>query len=145
MFGVTTPRSDGMFICMDAQTTARLRLMDARLVALEMAVLPRPIKRTIGGLPLPPDPWEPGELIPKTDWVCLRVNAIEMVLRWILDLEEERALDDGDVPLKEMVEERLGEAEGIADEAEADGRNFEERLKAAAIRQAAEVLQPPEN
>lgn len=128
-----------MFICMDAQTTARLRLIDARLIALEMAVLPKPIKRTIGGLPLPPDPWEPGDVLPRTDWVCLRVNAIEMVLRWILDLEEERALDDGDVPLKELVEERLGMAEGIVAEADV-GANFEERLSSAAVRQAGEVL-----
>ena len=95
---------------MDEQTAARLRLVEARLVALESAVRPKPIRRTKSGIPRQPKPWEPGDAEPITDWLALRLLAFEHVFGFVLRADELRSEDDDAIPLIQIAD---GELDGL--------------------------------
>lgn len=87
---------------MDDQNEAWRRLTDARLRTLEAAISPRRIRRDRKGRPLPGAPYEPGDRRPLTKWLELRVLAIEMLLRLLLDADLNRSWEmdvDGLEPL----------------------------------------------
>lgn len=96
---------------MDDQNEAWRRLTDARLKTLEAAVQPRRIRRTRKGLPLPAPQYEPGDRKPLTKWLELRVLAIELLLRLILDADEGRAGDLDVEGLEGLLEEDLSRLE----------------------------------
>lgn len=90
---VTAEAAFRMVTTMDDQNEAWRRLTDARLQALEHAVVPRRIRRDKKGKPLKPLPYEPGERVPLTKWLELRIHALEMLLRLLLDADRYRSPD----------------------------------------------------
>lgn len=100
-----------MVPAMDDQTEAWRRLTDARLRALEEAVKPAPVRRGVSGRPLVPLPYEPGDRVPLTKWLEVRLMALELLLRLLLDVDRDRA-DDLDVDgLEEGIDKQLSSME----------------------------------
>lgn len=67
------------------------RLTDARLKMLEVAVNPPRIRRSRSGVPMHPVPYEPGDRQPLTKYLAVRLFAVELLLRLMLDADERRA------------------------------------------------------
>lgn len=100
-----------MVTLMDDQNEAWRRLTEARLKTLEAAVQTRPIRRRRDGRPLPAIRYEPGDRKPLTQWLEMRVQAIELLLRLMLDADQTRA-DELDLEnLEEMIEAQLDRME----------------------------------
>ena len=94
---------------MDDQHEAWRRMTDARLRYLEMAVSPPRVRLARSGRPRPPEPYEPGDRQPLTRWLEVRVLAIELLLRLLLDADSSRA-DELDVhPLEDAMNATLWE------------------------------------
>lgn len=103
----TVDLAAGMVTIMDDQNEAWRRLTDARLSTLETAVQPRRVRRRMDGKPHPALPYEPGDRKPLTRWMELRILAIEMLLRLLLDTDASRA-DDLDVdPYEVLIDAEL--------------------------------------
>jgi hypothetical protein len=85
-----------MVTLMDDQNGAWQRLTDARLAELEAAVQPRRVRRNAKGIPMRPLPYEPGDRTPLPRWTAVRLMAVEVLLRLMLDADASRA-DDMDV------------------------------------------------
>lgn len=102
---------------MDDQNEAWRRLTDARLRYLEAAVKPQRIRRGVKGQPLPPLAYEPGDRFPLTRWLSVRLDAMELLLRLLLDADEERADEDlSCASLEELMTPTLAELEAWTDE-----------------------------
>ena len=98
---------------MDKQVAARLRLAEVRLEALEVAVRPKPIRRTKTGLPRSPEPYEPGDDTPITDWLALRLMAFENLFGFVLQADARRVGEpaDADIALHDLADFTLGDLE----------------------------------
>ena len=115
------------------QTAARLRMVEARLAALEMAVRPKPIRRTRTGLPRPPEPWMPGEAEPITDWLAMRLTAAEHVIGFVLRADMARAEDEGTDSLAEIADGDLMDVEAALAATKTRGTEFGDRLFRAMV------------
>lgn len=99
---------------MDDQHEAWKRMTDARLRYLEQAVSPPRVRLARNGRPKPPDPYEPGERLPLTRWLELRLLSMELLFRLVLDAEREQAAELDIVSLEDAIEAPLTEMEGWA-------------------------------
>lgn len=89
-------------------------MTDARLRYLEQAVSPPRVRLARNGRPKPPDPYEPGERLPLTRWLELRLLSMELLFRLVLDAEREQAAELDIVSLEDAIEAPLTEMEGWA-------------------------------
>lgn len=85
-----------MVLAMEDQYEAWKRQTEARLWYLEDAVKPQRIRRAVNGKPLPPPAYEPGERFPLTKWLMVRLDALEVLLRVLLDADAARSEDQLD-------------------------------------------------
>lgn len=99
---------------MDDQNEAWRRMTDARLRYLEAAVSPPRVRLARNGRPKPPDPYEPGDRLPLTRWLELRLLSMELLFRLVLDAEREQAEELDIVSLEDAIEAPLTEMEGWA-------------------------------
>ena len=97
---------------MQDQHDAWQRMTDARLRNLEAAVNPPKIRLAKGGRPRPPDPYEPGERLPLTRWLEVRVLAMELLVRLLLEADESRSYDLDVESLEDLVQYPLRQLEG---------------------------------
>ena len=97
---------------MQDQHDAWKRMTDARLRNLEAAVNPPKIRLAKGGRPKPPDPYEPGERLPLTRWLEVRVLAMELLVRLLLEADESRSYDLDVESLEDLVQYPLRQLEG---------------------------------
>jgi len=89
---------------MDDQNEAWRRLTDARLKYLEAAVQPSRVRRRKDGRPLPPLAYEPGDRLPLTRWLEIRLMSLELLFQLLLSADRHRA-DDLDVdPIECLIE-----------------------------------------
>ena len=97
---------------MQDQHDAWKRMTDARLRNLEAAVNPPKIRLAKGGRPRAPDPYEPGERLPLTRWLEVRVLAMELLVRLLLEADESRSYDLDVESLEDLVQYPLRQLEG---------------------------------
>ena len=97
---------------MQDQHDAWQRMTDARLRNLDAAVNPPKIRLAKGGRPRPPDPYEPGERLPLTRWLEVRVLAMELLVRLLLEADESRSYDLDVESLEDLVQYPLRQLEG---------------------------------
>ena len=85
--------------------------MEARLRYLEVAVTPPKVRLSRNGRPKPPEPYEPGDRLPLTKWLEIRLLSVELLLRLMLDAEREQADQLDVVALEDAIETPLTEME----------------------------------
>lgn len=89
-------------------------MTDARLRYLEQAVNPPRVRLARNGRPKPPDPYEPGDRLPLTKWLEIRLLSMELLLRLVLDAERAQADELDIISLEEAIETPLSEMEAWA-------------------------------
>ena len=97
---------------MQDQHDAWQRMTDARLRNLEAAVNPPKLRLAKGGRPKPPDPYEPGERLPLTRWLEVRMLGMELLVRLLLEADEGRSYDLDVESLEDLVQYPLRQLEG---------------------------------
>lgn len=109
---VTAGPAELMVLVMEDQNEAWKRQTEARLWYLEDAVKPQRIRRAVNGKPLPPPAYEPGERFPLTKWLMVRLDALEVLLRVLLDADAARSEDQLDCStLEDLMRPTLEELE----------------------------------
>ena len=89
-------------------------MTDARLRYLEQAVSPPRVRLARNGRPKPPDPYEPGDRLPLTKWLEIRMLSIELLFRLVLDAERNQADELDILCLEDAIEAPLSEMEAWA-------------------------------
>lgn len=96
---------------MEDQNEAWRRMTDARLLNLEAAVRPPRVRLARSGRPMQPLPYEPGDRKPLPQWLEVRQLGLELLLRLILDADQQRADELDVISLEDAIERPLVELE----------------------------------
>lgn len=76
--------------------------------------MPPRVRLSRNGRPKPPEPYEPGDRLPLTKWLEIRLLSVELLLRLMLDAEREQADQLDVVALEDAIEAPLTEMEAWA-------------------------------